>query len=53
MTVYHAFNEIDPETPGAIIELGFMEADQVLLTEDSYRVAQGVARGIACFLDGE
>jgi N-acetylmuramoyl-L-alanine amidase len=53
MTIYHAFNEIDPETPGAIIELGFMDADQVLLTEDSYRVAQGVARGIACFLEGE
>ena len=53
MTVYHAFNEIAPETPGAIIELGFMEADQVLLTEDSYTVAQGVAQGIICFLEGE
>ncbi len=53
MTAYHAFNEIDPETPGAIIELGFMEADRDLLTEHSYEVAQGVARGIACFLEGD
>jgi len=52
MTVYHAFNEIDPETPGAIIELGFMDEDRELLTERSYEAAQGVAMGIACFLEG-
>ena len=52
MTDYHAFREIDPLTPGAIIELGFMAADRELLTERSYEVAQGVARGIACFLEG-
>jgi N-acetylmuramoyl-L-alanine amidase len=53
MTAYHAFKEIDPETPGAIIELGFMAADRKLLTENSYEVSQAVARGIACFLEGE
>lgn len=53
MTIYHAFNEIDPNTPGAIIELGFMGADRELLTDHAYEVAQGVARGIACFLEGE
>jgi N-acetylmuramoyl-L-alanine amidase len=53
MTVYHAFQEIDSETPGAIIELGFMDADRDLLTENSYEVAQGVARGVACFLEGD
>ncbi len=52
MTDYHAFNEIDPETPGVIIELGFMEADREILIEHAYEVAQGVARGIACFLEG-
>lgn len=51
MTSYHAFKEIDPNTPGAIIELGFMAADRGLLTEHSYEVAQGIARGIACFLE--
>lgn len=53
MTGYHAFTEIDPETPAAIIELGFMAADRELLTEHSYELAQGVAQGIACFLEGE
>ena len=53
MTGYHAFGEIDPATPAAIIELGFMEADRDLLTNNSYAVAQGVARGIACFLEGD
>jgi len=51
MTSYHAFKEIDPETPGAIIELGFMAADRDLLIGRSYEVAQGIARGIACFLE--
>jgi N-acetylmuramoyl-L-alanine amidase len=51
MTGYHAFKEIDPETPGAIIELGFMAADRDLLTDHSYEVAQGIARGIACFFE--
>jgi len=53
MTLYHAFNEIDPETPGAIIELGFMAADREMLTDGSFRLAQGIAKGISCFLEGE
>jgi N-acetylmuramoyl-L-alanine amidase len=53
MTVYHAFNEIDPQTPGAIIELGFMGADREILTEGAYDLARGVAQGIVCFLEGE
>ena len=53
MTRYHAFVEIDPLTPGAIIELGFMGDDRWLLTENSYTVARGVARGIACFVEGD
>jgi N-acetylmuramoyl-L-alanine amidase len=53
MTGYHAFKEIDAETPGAIIELGFMAADRKLLTDNAYEVARGVARGIVCFLEGE
>ena len=53
MTDYHAFRAIDPNTPGAIIELGFMDADRKLLTEDAGGVAQGVVEGIICFLEGE
>jgi N-acetylmuramoyl-L-alanine amidase len=52
MTDYHAFREIDPQTPGAIIELGFMDADRDLLTAGSSKVAQAVVRGIMCFLEG-
>ena len=52
MTDYHAFWEIDPNTPGAIIELGFMDGDRDLLTRNANLAAQGVAQGILCFLEG-
>jgi N-acetylmuramoyl-L-alanine amidase len=51
MTDYHAFQEIEPQTPGAIIEMGFMDADRELLTEHSSQVAQAVVQGIICFLE--
>jgi N-acetylmuramoyl-L-alanine amidase len=50
MTEYHAFYEIAPETPAAIIEIGFMAADRQLLTRRQDRVAQGIATGIKCFM---
>ncbi|MBC8448899.1 MAG: N-acetylmuramoyl-L-alanine amidase [Chloroflexi bacterium] len=50
MRDYHAFREIDPQTPGAIIEVGFLSGDRWLLTKQPDRVAQGVADGILCFL---
>jgi N-acetylmuramoyl-L-alanine amidase len=53
MTDYHAFKEIDPNTPGAIIELGFMDADRELLTEHSSELALALANGLLCFLEGE
>jgi N-acetylmuramoyl-L-alanine amidase len=53
MTDYHAFWDIDPTTPGAIIELGFMDGDRKLLTQQSYKVARGVVEGILCFLNSE
>lgn len=49
MTQYHAFNTIAPETPGAIIEVGFMLTDRALLTEQPELVAQGIIDGIHCF----
>jgi N-acetylmuramoyl-L-alanine amidase len=52
MTEYHAFYEIAPETPGAIIEIGFMNADRPLLTRGQDRVASGIANGIKCFIEG-
>jgi N-acetylmuramoyl-L-alanine amidase len=53
MKQYHAFREIDPKTPGAIIELGFMYKDRNVLVRRKDDVAQGVANGLLCFLRGE
>jgi N-acetylmuramoyl-L-alanine amidase len=53
MTQYHTFYEINPDTPGAIIEVGFMLADRALLTQRPDLVAQGIIDGILCFLKGE
>lgn len=53
MLGYHAFNRIAPQTPAAILEMGFMGGDQVLLTEEAERVAQGVVDSVICFLNNE
>jgi len=50
MREYHALRRIAPETPGAIIECGFMGGDRYLLTEEQDRVAVGIANGLAAFL---
>jgi N-acetylmuramoyl-L-alanine amidase len=52
MTEYHAFYEIAPETPAAIIEIGFMAADRRLLTRRQDLVAQGIVNGIKLFIEG-
>jgi|GraSoiStandDraft_41_1057321.scaffolds.fasta_scaffold473804_3 hypothetical protein len=48
MQYYHAFNEITPTTPGAIIELGFMNDDKELLKQGDLPV-KGLLDGIRCF----
>lgn len=53
MTEYHAFKRIDPLTPAAIIELGFLGGDQSLLVNQPELAAKGVADSILCFLEGE
>lgn len=50
MTYYHAFSEIDPQTPAAIIEAGFMNIDYQFITEDTDLVADGIVAGLLCFL---
>lgn len=50
MTNYHAFREISLATPAAIIELGFLNADRELLTNEPERAAGGIVDGILCFL---
>jgi N-acetylmuramoyl-L-alanine amidase len=53
MTSYHAFGEIHSETPAAIIEVGFMNLDRQILTEQPDLLAQGISSGILCFVRNE
>ncbi len=53
MTRYHAYYEIDRNTPAAIIETGFMLDDRELLTQRPDVVAAGIADGFVCFVEGE
>jgi N-acetylmuramoyl-L-alanine amidase len=53
MTEYHAFGEIDPNTPAVIIEIGFMNLDRQLLTQNQPAVAQGISNGILCYIKNE
>ena len=50
MHEYHAFLQIAPETPGAIIELGFLAADRYILTRQQDKLASGIVAGLVCFL---
>lgn len=51
MENYHAFHEIQLETPGAIIELGFLLADGHILANETDRMAYGIVSGVRCFLE--
>jgi N-acetylmuramoyl-L-alanine amidase len=53
MTQYHTFREVDPATPGAIIEVGFLYMDRDLLTQHPEQAARGLADGILCYLRQE
>lgn len=53
MSRYHAFHEIAPQTPAAIIETGFLKADRVLLTEHPDQAAAGIVAGLVCFLQNQ
>ena len=51
MTGYHAFNRIGIDTPAAILEMGFLGGDRVLLEENSQMAVKGVVDSILCFLE--
>ncbi len=53
MTSYHAFSEIDPLTTAAIIEVGFMNLDQDILTRKPEKLADGIIAGLRCYLNNE
>jgi len=52
MRQYHAFRKIAPDTPGAIIEMGFMLDDRNILLYEQEKVARGIASAVICFLEG-
>ena len=53
MTQYHVFDEINPYTTAGIIELGFMNLDQEILTTKPELLAEGIVQGIQCYLNNE
>ncbi len=53
MTQYHAFDEIDPNTTAAIIEVGFLNLDRQILEKSPEIPAQGIVSGILCYLRNE
>ncbi len=52
MTQYHAFKRVAPQTPAAIIEVGFLGGDAGLIVRQPELPARGIANGIVCFLEG-
>jgi N-acetylmuramoyl-L-alanine amidase len=53
MTEYHAFSEINQNTPAAIIEVGFMNKDRLDLINRSDTLADGIVSGILCYVLNE
>jgi N-acetylmuramoyl-L-alanine amidase len=53
MTSYHAFEEIHTDTIAAIIEVGFMNLDRQILTQQPDLIAEGISDGILCFIQNE
>lgn len=51
MTDYHAFRELPPGVPAAIIEVGFMNLDREMITTNAQAPVTGLINGILCFLN--
>ena len=51
MTHYHGLNKINPSTPAAIIELGFLGGDHDLLKFQRDILSEGIVSGIESFLN--
>ena len=53
MTYYHAFNEVNTETPAVIIEAGYLNLDQQILTTRPDLIADGIVKGLLCYIRNE
>lgn len=47
----HAWRKIHPLTPGVILEMGFMLADQAILTTQHDLLAHAITMGILCYIE--
>ena len=47
----HAWQKIHPLTPGVILEMGFMLADQEILTTQHDLLAHAITMGILCYIE--
>jgi len=47
----HAWQKIHPLTPGVILEMGFMLADQEILTTQHDMLAHAITMGILCYIE--
>jgi N-acetylmuramoyl-L-alanine amidase len=53
MTYYHAFNEVNTETPAVIIEVGYLNLDRQILTSQQSLIADGIVNGLLCYIRNE
>jgi N-acetylmuramoyl-L-alanine amidase len=53
MTYYHAFNEVNTSTPAVIIEAGYLNLDQQILTTRPDLIADGIVNGLMCYIRNE
>jgi N-acetylmuramoyl-L-alanine amidase len=53
MTLYHPFTEIDSNTTAAVIEIGYINMDNKILTEQPELIARGISEGILCYVNNE
>lgn len=53
MTGYYAFNITNQNIAAAIIELGFLNLDRQILTEQPDLLAEGIYNGILCYIHNE
>jgi N-acetylmuramoyl-L-alanine amidase len=53
MRNYHAFNQINSNTPAIIIETGFMNMDKQILRDHPEIIAEGITSGILCYVRNE
>jgi N-acetylmuramoyl-L-alanine amidase len=51
MTLYHAFRKVAVQTPGVIIEIGYMGGDWDLIGRRPAVVADGIVDGLVCFFE--